>query len=407
MPKTMNKADVLYRKDIASFDIAQISKISGKPLNNAVKSALEAAKKAVKSGEMKDGEGKIGLIEGHLFLRIKNGSKHEDDFLLVKNFTPPKDEDKPVRDPAYKKLVSDYIEARTTAYDQLVNGAKAIKAELAKLDEIKDRALDLLEEAKSGTFGYNDPGPRADELVKKAVLSTREIERLFKEEVHAPFDLHRNFASPKGVDNDDIAEYSRSFYLTKWRPVYGKAEENRRMAETTLGQIRDAAHSTRNFADVRSNKAENYTRLVESLATQAGEEVKAMTKVWGLQPIEDVTKGVNGDAKRIHDTRTDGQTPVNEREAVTARFLQTANERMVAMKTGYTRLQKHVEKMAEIANQLKGLPKEAASIAKVKEGVKTVAAAQKEMASYVKTVEGHMKDAAKAYANVKKEAATI
>ena len=405
MAKTMKKEDVLYRKDVATFDVKEISKISGKPLNNAVKTAIEEAKKATKAGTMKAGEAKIGLIEGHLFLRIKAGSSHEDDFLIAKNFTPPNQDDQPVRDPAYKKKVSDYIEVRTEAYEKLVAGAKALKLELAKLDDLNARALDMVEEAKRGAFGLNNPADRADELVRKAILTTREVERLFTDEVHAPFETHRNFAAPDGVDNVDIAEYSRSYYLTKWRPVYGKAEENRRLAHTALAQIRAAASSARNFADRSDQVGANYESMTTELAALAEREVTAMTQVWGLQPVDGVARAVATDGEKIVGLRTQAKLAEAEREVLTERYLQTANERMVAMKSSYTRLRKHVDKMAELTGQIKTIPKPQLSLALVKEAVKRILAAEKAMTSYVKTAEGHIKAAGTAYAKVKKEAA--
>jgi len=405
MGKTMNKDDVLYRAKIATFDIREIGRISGKPINTAVRSAVDDAKKATKAGTMKDGEGKIGTIEGHLFLRIKAGSSHEDDFLLAKNFVgaavPV------VHDQAYQNKVNTYIQVRTAAYDQLVNGEKAIKARLTTLEQMLGVAQGQADEAKRGGFGMNNPGDRAANTLRQAIALAHEAEQLFQDEVHAPFETHRSFAAPDGVDGQDIAEYSKSYYLTKFRPKYGKADEYRKLCQTTVAMIRAAAKNARNFADRAGEVKVNAVSMAQELEGLAAGEVKAMTKVWGLQAVDSVQRAIEGDIVRLNETRETPNIPAAEIETLTARYLQTSNERMVAMKNSYSRLQKHVAKMGEIVASLSGIPKDQLKVAEVKEAIKAVDTHSKTMAKYVKTVEGHMKLAGTAYVSMKKEAAKV
>lgn len=405
MAKTMDKKDVLYRAAADKFDLAQVQKISGKAANTAIKTAIADAKKAKKAGTMKAPEAKIGMIEGHLFLRLKDGSTHIDDFLIAKNFTAPGTPQ--MKGSAYKKLVDDYIKTRTDAFNKLVAGEKAVKAKANEIEQILAQVEDMADEAKRGMFGLNNPADRADGKLREAIALAVDAERLFRDECHQPFDEHRNFKSPTGVDPADVEEYSRSFYLSQWRPKYGKAQEYVKLAKTAVAQIRAAAKNARNFADRRDHADANYISMAEELAALAEGERQAATEVWGLQPVDSVARAVTEDASRIRGLAEQANLPEKDREALTTRYLQTSNERMVAMKSSYTRLQKHVAKMGEITKKVSAIPKPQLKLAKVKAALLRVAAAQKELAAYAKTSEGHIKAAGKAFAAVKKVAATV
>jgi len=401
MGKTMDKADVKYRASIATFDVREVARISGKPVNGAIKTAIENAKKAVKAGTMKAGEGKIGLIDGHLYLRIKDGSSHEDDFLIVKNFTATPTA--PVRDQQYQTKVNDYIRIRTDAFNQLVAGEKEIKTRLARITDLYSQVQDLVEEAKR--FGMNNPGDRAADLLRQAILLAGEAETLFKDEVHAPFEAHRTYKSPAGVEDADITEYARPWYLAKWRPKYGTADEYRKLCQSTVGQIRAAAKNARNFADHADQTKANYVSMVDELAMQAEGELKAASKVWGLQPIEGVAEALDKDVERITSLKTTPKITEQEKEVVAQRNLQTANERVVMMANSLKRLQKHVAKMEEITSQVAQVPKDQLKVGEVKAAIKRIETARKGLATYVKACEKHGKNAAAAFGRVKKAAA--
>lgn len=403
MVKTMNKDDVLYRATIANFSISEIGRISGKPINGAVKTAIDNAKKATKAGTMKAGEGKIGTIDGHLYLRIKDGSSHEDDFLIVKNYTVPGVG--PVRDGAYLRKVADYIQIRTDAFNKLATGEKAIKTILGQLTRILEMVEGNTEEAKRGQYGMETPADRAAKHLKDAIGLGNDAQRTFDDEVHAPFSLHRDYAAPEGVDNADIAEYSRSFYLTKWRPKYGTALEYNKLCQTTIGQIRAEAKNARNFTQNANEANANYTSMIQEQLNLAQGEVRAMTEVWGLQKVDTVAPAVEKDILNLITMRKNTVLAEDERQTLIGRYLQTSNERMVQMANSHKRLQKHVTKMDEIVQKTKAIPKDQLKLAAVKDAVKGIAEANKAMASYVKDCGAHMKLALGSYAKMKKEAA--
>jgi hypothetical protein len=403
--KTMKKEDVLYRAPIDQFDIGKISEISGKATSSALKTAIVEVKKGKKAGTYKKPEGKIGKIDQHLFLRLKDGDTHIDDFLIAKNFTGAAVAvDK---GGAYKGKVAAYIKARTDGYNQLVAGEKQVKRLYGQLMTMLDQVKDTAEEAKRGGFGMTDPGGRAEKKVRDAIVLFTTIEKAFDDECHGPFSLHRDYKRPDDVDEEYVSEYTRTYYLTQWRPVYGKAKEYVELSKTAVAEIRAAAKNARNFADRAQHADANWVSMAEELAALAEGEVTAATKVWGLQPVEGVAQAVTDDGGKIVGLRTNTNVSDRDRDSMTERYLQTASERMVAMKNGYSRLKKHIEKMDSQVKQLKDIPKPQLKLDAVKTAVRRVDAADKALARYVKTVEGHIKEAGKAFATVKKEAATV
>ncbi|MEM9851420.1 MAG: hypothetical protein AAF761_05415 [Pseudomonadota bacterium] len=407
MPKTMKKADVIYRAAFARFDMGRITGISGKAIPSAVKNGLQDVKRAIKAGELKNVEMKIGTIEGNLFLRIKAGKTYVDDYLLIRNYAEAGPSEAPVRDRAYQRKVDDYIETRVAAYDQLKAGEQAIKAMKGELETMLDLAQGLADEAKRGGFGTNNPGERAAVVLRDAVGLATEAKRVFDRNVHPPFDTHRNFKKPDGVDTLDIDEYGRSFYLSKWRPVYGKAKEYVKLCNTTVAQIRAAAKNARNFADHAEAAALNYKSMAEELAALAEQEVEDATQVWGLQPVDGVARAVTQDGTNMAGLRSQESLPQADLEKLTERYLTTASERMVSMNNGIKRLKTHQAKMVQILGRAKTIPKEMLRDKAVKAAVKRMQTADKALLAYVKSCATHAKAATAAFAKVKKVAAEV
>lgn len=409
MPKTMNKEDVVYRAKLAVFDINAIKELSGRSPSSAVKVAIKEMSREKKSGALKDPELKIGKIGPHLYLRAKDKKTHLDDFLLAKNWTAPPDPDEaPVRDNAYRRKVADYIEIRKGALEEITMGEKEIKSWLAELQENLAFVQDLIPEAKAGFFGTNNPGDKATEKMHISIEIARTAKNLFDKNVHPPFQEHRNYKMPDGVDIADVDEYGRSFYLTQMRPKYGKAVEYVKLCNTTVAQIRAAAKNVRNFADHRDEEEANYRSMAGELVSLAENEVEAATQVWGLQPVEEVARAVGDDADKIIGLRAqvedEGLDP-GTAEQLTQRYLSTATERMVTMRNGYSRLKKHIQQMDGIVSRVKTIPKPMQKDRTVKDHIGNIAAAQKQLRTYVKAVDGHIKAAATAFTRVKKEAA--
>ncbi|MEL6235789.1 MAG: hypothetical protein AAFR46_15425, partial [Pseudomonadota bacterium] len=73
MGDTMKKDDVKLRAKASSFAPGAAVAIAGRSLPSAVTSAIKDAVKRQKAKELKDPEVKVGLIKGHLYLRLKDG----------------------------------------------------------------------------------------------------------------------------------------------------------------------------------------------------------------------------------------------------------------------------------------------------------------------------------------------
>lgn len=409
MVKTMKKEDVLVRAKLDKFNVNCVKEHASKAAPSVVVTALKDLKRDKKAGKVKDPEVKLGLIEGHLFIRIKDGKKYLDDFLIKKNFeaAPDDGDDAPVKDRAYMQKVKQYRDIRMEAFDQLIAGEKSIKRQLGELEDMLYRVQQIAEEAKAGNFGYSNPGDKAQTVLKDAIAKTKDMKSFFDAEVHAPFSEHRNYKKPDGVATEDVDEWGRSFYLSQWRPKYGKAVEYLKLAQTVVGQIRVAAKNAVNFTERSDNTVQNYRSYAQELAALVKAEVTDAGKVWGLQAPDEVTRAVTEDKDKLVGLRSQEKLGAADLEALTTRYLNTASERMVALANGFKRLQKHVEKQNEIAARLKTIPKSELKDKEIKNSIADIKKSVSDMKSYHKEVSGYVKSASSAFKEIKKEATAV
>ena len=408
MAKTMNKSDVLYRAKATAFDFNQFKQHAKKQPSVTVKSAISDAIAAKKNKTMKDPEAKIGLIDGHLFLRIKDGSKHIDDFLIVKNFKSGKD-DGPVRDANYTKMVKAFIDQRKALLKTVSDGEAAIKATLDELKSSLAFAQAKAQEAERGVVGYDNIADKVDKIVSQAEAKLAAAKRIFTKDIHPIFDKHRTIRKPEGVDDKDVDGYGGPFYLSTVKPVYKKAVEWLKLGDTTVEQIKAAAKNARRFVDNADDKLSNYRSLAADLKQFAQQEVvDGKASFAKTTPIEDVKESLENDLGRIKSikaTPPPGDDDGSKLAGLVRRYLENATGRVVGARNGFTRLEQHGDKMDKIVARLKEIPKAYLKDNTIKAEVKNVAGAKKDLDNFIKSSKKHLVAAAKVYSSIKSEAA--
>ncbi len=406
MAKTMKKEDVLYRAKAGQFDFGEFKRHAQRSPTTTIKTAIGDAVKAKKKGEMKEPEAKIGTIDGNLFLRIKDGSKHVEDFLIVKNFDAGA-ADAPVRDNAYKKKVADFIRDRKNLLKVVSDGESEIKGIYNELKEDLLRLQDTTREAERGMFGHNDLGARADKTVKDAEGKLKAAQDVFDKTIHPIFDTHRSIRKPEGVDDNDVSDFGGPFYLSVVKPKYQKAAEFIKLCTTTIAQMKVAAKNTHNFVEKADDKLENYRTMAADLKTIAETELAESPKVFpATTPIADVKQSLENDLETIKRVKTD-QPDLEGLDGLVGRYLDNATGRLVGAKNGLSKLKQHTEKMNDIVGRAKDIPKAYVKDREIKTSLKDVVDAKKALDGFVKSSNKHLIEAAKVYAKVKKEAAKV
>lgn len=403
----MKKDDVLYRAKAGQFSFDEFKKHAQRSPSTTVTVAVNDVIKAKKKGEMKDPEVKIGLIGAHLYLRIKDGKTHVDDFLITKNFTPAND-DEPVRDNAYKKKVADFIKSRKALLKDVSDGEAGIKAILVELKRDLQFAQGKVGEAERGAFGYNNPADKVDDLVKAAVVKLRTANDIFDDDIHPVFDEHRSVRAPVGVDSKDVSSYGGPFYLTSVKPVYKKAQEWLKLCNTLVDQMKASAKNARNFVDQSVAKLDSYRLMAVDLKGFAEQEVVAGEACFpSTTPIEDVAQSLTNDLasiKRIKETPPPDPT---ELPGMVRRYLDNSTGRVVGAKNGYSKLKKHGDNLNDVVSRAKEIPKAYLKDAQIKASLKDIVDAKKAFDGFVKSSNKHLTDAAKVFATIKKEAAKV
>ncbi|MEM9198725.1 MAG: hypothetical protein AAGD12_12860 [Pseudomonadota bacterium] len=404
MGDKMKKDDVKLRAKASSFNPSDAVALAGRSLPSAVTSAIKDAVKRQKAKELKDPEVKVGLIKGNLYLRLKDGSSHLDDFLLVKNWQDPTANPDPKKDAGYKKSLKDFIDVRMEALAVVQSGEKAVKAEYLKIKEMRLRMLDVLEEAKRG-IGYGDRVVEtADDIVKDAMSLAVAADKIRKD-IFKTYDEHRTFKTPEGLLQEDVSAYTRAFYLNRMKPAFAKAEEYVELCNTAIGQLRALSKDVRNHAKFRDQEDANNRSTIDELLKLLRQEQGAIQAVWGSKtPIDAIAESLSADVGKIKKSKTD---PYDEttRMSLVQGHLDNASGRVDGMKNAYSRLKKHLKIVDELAGRVKDLPKAAIKDNEVAAMVKAFGKTRKEIDVYVKECEGHMKKALTTYSTVKKEAA--
>lgn len=152
MPATMDKKDVLYRvpfKNQGSIKWAVVTKFAGQQVPQPVKDEILRLLEDDKNTKM---EAKLGMIrkgkKAELVMRVKNGSKHLFEKVLIKDYTPPTSSEKQDFDTKQDDGLRAAMKEVDVVYKQteaFVAKLKTLSTELAKEHTAHDQAVSKLD----------------------------------------------------------------------------------------------------------------------------------------------------------------------------------------------------------------------------------------------------------------------
>lgn len=396
MAGKMKKSDVKYQVKVAQFDQNRAKEIAGRAIPQGAKSLVDAAAKRLKKGEVKDPYVKIGLIKADLYMRIKDGDTDLDEFMLVKDWVDPAGTVAPVRDASYQKKLKDFVDDRRDSLTLIETKTREIKARYTRIESNLERARGNASEAERGSFGYRDVGAEASEKFSDSQRLFGELEKIFDDEIHPLFDRHRTLTKPAGVDDSDVSDWGKDWYLAKMRPKYASAKEYVELAKTAVAETRVAANRAIKFSGQNVNKLDAYRQLAVELLEILRSETDRAQKLWAMSPPDNVAAGIISDAKQMKEA-TDPELKI--------RHFNNASGRLIGLNNGHKRLGKHTAKITEIANRIKEIPREFQADTEIRQSLGALATQVSNHQAYVKTIDGHLKDAVKAFSVAKKLAA--
>lgn len=337
---------------------------------------------------------KLGLIKRDLVLRFKDGSKHLDDLILVKGWTEGAG-DTVERDPAYQRLIDTFINTRKQAATQIRNGEKTIKQAAAWMEQLLKSIEKELVKAKAGELEGTTGKKDANRILTQADTCVTDVNRVFDEQVHGPFDVHRSFKTPNELDAKDVAEYLSKYYHNEMKPPYTKAVQYKKLCIATHQQIRDTHKLVVKWIDESESKVDNYSVAMADLRARIQTELEDARNVWTLMtPIEELER-------RMKDKIASIKKHSDDRDLM----LHDANLASLDAKdytTKFSSVQKHLAKVKQIAARADRIPKEFRKHRIIKPHYDTIVQTMKDAKQYDKDCQKYMKAGLKLYAEVKK-----
>lgn len=398
MAGTMKKEDVkLSYDDLDTIDWTEVRNTAGQAVPQLAKNVVKDLLKQKKNKEIKKPYAKVGLIGGDMYLRFKDGSSHLDDVLLVKGWTQPGQA--PVRDRAYQKLVDDFIDDRKALLTAVKDGGQIIKHLGMQIEVLLGQIKELAKLAETGAKkGQPDMTaiPAAGKIVAAATRLFNQAQAQFDNRVHPPFDTHRTITKPDGVDAIDVSDWGKSWYIQTVNPLYQKAKEALKLAETTLEQINDAKSAVDRWTLQGDQQAENYLATVQKIKDLIEKELASAKGVFKMAPIDNFEYGLSQDLKSIKERFEAGNNEVAQRT------VDNAAGKSANATSNFKSMRKHLDKLYSLSDGVDKIPKDVRKNGAVKTVCDDISGLVREAKTYDKEVQGHLKGGLKVMEQIKK-----
>lgn len=283
MVATMEKADKQYQcEDLSQIDWNTIKGITRKPIpaiaQKMVKDVIKQTPKKYKAPYAK-----LGLVNGDLVLRIKDGSTHVADLVLVEAGQTPQQNNAPVQlSNQEQREVDRYRQAKEDLPTETKTRFQTMERELAKVDDAVANAKDRCE-----AIGRQPPEHQQGTM--RAILDEQQtahqllqgMRNLLADTTTTVMDPHRNgqFDSAPDCAKGDL----------------------RKELLTLAGKCWTAANSNFGKMEGAIKRAESLCRMVDSMVASAQSNVQGnMTRGQAaLQTITDTTSELENEYQRI------------------------------------------------------------------------------------------------------------
>jgi len=317
MVAKMDKADKKYEcKDLGAIDWDRIKSITKKPIPTFAKTTIAQIVKQTTAKKYKEPYVKLGLVDGDTVLRVKDGTKHIKDIILVE--ADEKTVDAPKLTTPQEKLVDQY----RNAYKKLDLDMKSFLGEFTKEVDKVELLLSRVEtDAVSVSMQPIEIGRGVVSEIQKRLQQAEDIlvarqKRLNDDVKIATMDPHRTKA---GKPDDSLPKSLIADLAKEKLPVWNKA--NTRWAklagmvtqiENKVKTMRILARNAQNSLGRNTDKKTFWKDLLSDTILQLDSEVKAVEhKLTAKNNAPQLLNFIETIMERLLDPKTTNQDKMN------------------------------------------------------------------------------------------------
>lgn len=402
MPGTMDKADVkLSYEPLSDVDWSEVAKVVGKAVPQLCKTTVDEVLDGVKTRKYKKPYGKVGLIKKDLYFRIKDGSTHVDDILLVKNWTEPEGGEIELTK-SQEEALDEWIQSRKDLLRLTEEGYEAAKESLKTLESDCELISTYLSMAKQGMkdtitgTGLESNARKAAELILEIENIVASINKIHDDDVFPTYDEHRTVTTPDvrhGLPQESYGEYGKTYFLQVVGPVYKKLDEIRKRADALFDGAKKDYQLLVRWSAEGASELENYAEEAANIRDQVSDEFKRMKAEEGMSPFNNLENGLLTDTKNLS---TYGPELLD-------RLLDNATGKITKAKETMKRILARQTTINEQVARVKKIPKQFQGAHEIKDILVEIARLQQQVVAYVKEMGRYLLDGIAQFEKFRKE----
>lgn len=287
MTGTMNKSDIQYECDeLAEVDWQEVRRLVGKSVPPLAEKEVKEAIKKQEAGKLKAPYLKVGLVDGDLVLRIKDGSKHISDVILVEAENVGRQSDVVELSGPEQKQVDDYRRAKETLPERTKEFLQQFREQLKQVDDLAGEIKD-----RSGAVVFS-PVTNAHEVGEIATCRGRieaiydDLERILRAEVkEALMDPHRNgtFAKCPACAQGDLRAELLSIASKCWTAAnnhYGQMEGIVKQCQSSLAIARQLESKAVKVCSGASTARDAELETLQGITTQLESDLRGVLNLF-------------------------------------------------------------------------------------------------------------------------------
>lgn len=390
MTATMNKEDVkLEYTPLSKVKWAEVQQTAGKAVPALAKTTVEEVLEGVASKKYKKPYGKVGLIKKDLWFRIKDGSTHIDDILLVKNWKEPSGGDQELTKEQEKGLKT-WIDGRKLLLKICEDGLKDAKPHFKTVEDGCEKIsiyLDLAKQGSTGTItgtGIEANADKAKNLVKEVQDALADMKQVHDRDVFPTYDHYRNKdkTPDKSLNIPEALydEYAAGFYLLTVGPVYKALSELIKKAESMLETAKKQYLLIVRWSSEASSALDNYKEEAQGVLDEMTEEFVKIKAEEGMSPFSNLENGLKTDTDNLSTYQSD----------LLDRLLDNATGKITKAKETMKRILGRMKTVEQQVNKLKAFPKPMQSNKDVKPTIVNALTLYKNIGVYVKQQQAYL-----------------
>ena len=402
MAGKMDKKNVkLSFEPLASVKWDQVTQISGKGVPQLCKTTVKEVLAGVKAKKYKKPYGKVGLIGKDMWFRIKDGSTHIDDILLVKNWSMPAGTAVELTSQQQQGLKA-WILTRQGLLKTCSDGVDAAQPLFRALQNKCDRLETYLDLAKNGSTetitgtGIEANVDKAKELLKDIQTTAAGIKQIHDRDVYPVYSTHRTVKSPDsslGLPQETYDEYAAKFYLQTVGPHFKKLDGYVKQSAALFEAAQKQYLLIVKWSSKAASALDNYKDEAQNLLDQMTEEFTKIKAEEGMSPFSNLENGLSSDTRNISTYAPN----------LLDRLFDNATGKITKAKETMKRILKRQTTVDQQLKKMKAIPKNILGSNDVKPFLVQTLTLHKEVTAYVKQQKTYLAAGAKQFLKLKKE----